>query len=192
MVRLVTAFWNPGALAVRIATPVFTPVSVNVAVVAPAAMVKVAGETVAMVVSLLPRVTTVPAAGAGPSSVTVALKLRPTPSKGPGVVSVILRSVTFTVAGPLVNPVADAVMVALPAVVPAVTWKVAVVCPCSTVTLAGTVATDVLLLPSVTVSPFVGAGEPSVTVIVPEFVAVKLSGFGVKTMLFGAAETVTV
>src|SRR5437899_2491808 len=94
-VTVVTALWKPGALAVRFAAPEFPPVRVKVAVVAPCAMVKVDGETLTMFVSLLPRVTTTPEAGAGPSSVTVALKLRPAPSSGPGVISVIARRATL-------------------------------------------------------------------------------------------------
>src|SRR5712691_2181371 len=155
-------------------------------------MVKVDGETLAMFVSLLPRVTTTPAAGAGASIVTVALKLRPAPSSGPGVVSVMVRRATLTVAVPLVKPVAEAVMVGLPAEVPAVTWKVAVVAPCSTVTLAGTVAAAVLELERPTVRPFAGAGVPNVIVMVPEAKAGSLSGFGVSAMVFGATPMVTV
>ena len=128
-VRLVTAFWKPGALAVRITTPAVTPLSAKVAVVPPCAMVAVVGVTVATFGSLLARVTTAPAAGAGASSVTVAVKLRPTPSKDPGVVRVIERSETFTVALPLVKLGAEAVMFAFPAVVPAVTWNVVEVDP---------------------------------------------------------------
>src|SRR5689334_16071098 len=56
--------------------------------------------------------------------------------------------------------VADVVVVT--AVV--VAENVALVCPAATVTLAGTVATAVLLLPSSTVAPPVGAAPFSVTV----------------------------
>ena len=192
MVRLVTALWKPGALAVRMTTPALTPVRAKVAVVPFCAMVTVAGETVATVVSLLPSVTVTSAAEAGPSSVTVALKLRPAPSKGPGVVTVMVRKLTFTVAVPLVKPVAEAVMVALPAVVPAVIWKVMVVAPCGTVTLLGTETTAVLLLESETTSPLEGAALPMVIVMVPVFVAGRFRELGVRTMLFAAGAIVTV
>src|SRR5260370_14375566 len=53
----------------------------------------------------------------------------------------------------------------------------AVVAPAATVTLEGTVATDVLLLESATCAPPVGAGPLSVTVPVEEFPPVTLVGF---------------
>ena len=66
-------------------------------------------------------------------------------------------------------------MDAVTAVVVAV--KVAVVAPESTVTLAGTVATAVLLLERVTRAPPVGAGPLRVTVPVTGFPPVTLAGF---------------
>jgi hypothetical protein len=57
-----------------------------------------------------------------------------------------------------------------------VTENVAVVCPAATVTLAGTVA-DVLLLPSVTTAPPVGATALNVTVPVEPAPPVTLVGF---------------
>ena len=50
-----------------------------------------------------------------------------------------------------------------------VTWSVAVVAFAATVTLPGTLATDVLLLPNVTTTPPEGAGPLRVTVPVDGF-----------------------
>jgi len=55
--------------------------------------------------------------------------------------------------------------------------KVALVAPAGTVTLAGTVATAVLLLDSATVAPPVGAAPLRVTVPVDELPPVTLVGF---------------
>jgi hypothetical protein len=60
------------------------------------------------------------------------------------------------------------------------TLKLALVCPADTVTLDGTVATDVLLLDSVTVAPPEGAAPDSVTVPVELFRPLTLVGFSVR------------
>jgi hypothetical protein len=57
-----------------------------------------------------------------------------------------------------------------------VTVKVAVVTPAETVTLAGTVAADVLLLVSITTAPPVGAAPFSVTVPVEGVPPVTVAG----------------
>jgi hypothetical protein len=58
-----------------------------------------------------------------------------------------------------------------------VTWKVALVAPAATVTLAGTCAAAVLLLVNPTVAPPVGAAPLSVTVPVAELPPATLVGF---------------
>ncbi len=67
------------------------------------------------------------------------------------------------------------------------TVKVAVVAPAATVTLAGTVATAVLLLESVTTAPPEGAAPLSVTVPCEELPPVTLLGFSAseETMIEG-------
>jgi hypothetical protein len=57
-----------------------------------------------------------------------------------------------------------------------VSVKVAVVAPAETVTLAGTVATGVLLLTSVTITPPVGAGPLNVAVPVEDTPPTRLAG----------------
>lgn len=136
----------------------------NVAELAPAATVTLAG-TVAAEVLLLESVTTAPVAGAGPFSVTVPVEKVPPSTldgfnetaKMPGGLTV--RDVPWV---PLSVPEILTCVGALTADV--VIANVALVAPAATVTLAGTVATDELLLLSGTTAPPGGAGEPSVTV----------------------------
>ena len=67
-----------------------------------------------------------------------------------------------------------------------VTVKVALVAPAATVTLAGTVATEVRLLERVTTVPAVGAGPESVTVPVDGAGPLTVVGFRVKALRIGA------
>jgi hypothetical protein len=67
-------------------------------------------------------------------------------------------------------------MVRLPTLL-VVTWKLALVAPAATVTLAGTCAAAVLLLVSVTIAPPVGAAPLRVTVPVDELPPATLVGF---------------
>ncbi len=70
--------------------------------------------------------------------------------------------------------------------------KVALVAPAGTVTLAGTVATAVLLLDRVTTAPPAGAAALSVTVPCEELPPVTLAGFSVSEDRVTAGETVRV
>src|SRR5690349_12208168 len=110
----------------------------------------------------------------------------------PSVVKDIGRAVTTTVAVPDVAPVADAVMVALPAEPPAVTWNCALVLVGPIRTLDGTPATLGLLLMRFAVSPFPPGAELTVTVIVPVLLARRFKGLGEREMGAGADEMITV
>ena len=73
------------------------------------------------------------------------------------------------------------------------TVNVALLAPAATVTLAGTVAVDVLLLVRVTAAPPVGAGPLSVTVPVEDCAPpVTVVGFSVSVESVGAACGATV
>jgi len=130
-------------------------------------MVMLAGAGAAAVLSEAN--VTVVATGAVAERVTVAVELTP-PVTDAGL-SVMLETdgtavmVSAAVGAP---PLSVAVMVEEPAVrvVTVVTWKVAVVEPAATVTVAGTVASAVLLEESATEVPPVGAATLRVTVSV--------------------------
>jgi hypothetical protein len=168
--RLVTftvavAFVIPVALAVIMADPAATPVTVTGALVAPAANVTLAG-TVALVLSLEFRLIVRPPAGARPPDrfsvrfpVLPALTVSGDPEK------LIVGADTVTVPLPEVKFVADAVTVADPMPAPVTCGCVAgVVAPAAMDTLAGDTVTFVVsLLPRFTVTPPPGAGADKVT-----------------------------
>jgi hypothetical protein len=155
-------------------------VTVNVALVAPAATVTLAG-TVATAVLLLVSVTTVPPAGAAALKVTVPVEeLPPVTLVGLSVSVQGVTAVGFTVKeADFVVPLLEAVIVTAAHDVTdwVATVNVALVAPAATVTLAGTVATAVLLLVSVTTVPPVGAAPVKVTVPVEEAGPTTLVGF---------------
>jgi len=170
-------------------------VTENVAVVCPAATVTLAGTVAAVL--LLPSVTTAPPAGATAVSVTVPSELAPPVTLvGFNVTEEIFTGftvgLTVKMALPLLVPevpvmVTDVVVATAEVVIE----NVAVVCPAATVTLAGTAATGVLLLPSVTTNPPFGASPVNVTVPVEPAPPVTLVGFN-DTVEIAAGFTVKV
>jgi len=156
----------------------------NVALVLPAAIVTLAG-TVAPVVLLLDSVTTAPPAGAALVSVTVPCGVAP-----PVTLVGLTETAESDAAGGGGETVKTALVVAPPnepeivtgvdeATGCVVTVKVLLVLPAATVTLAGTVATAVLLLDIVTTAPPLGAAALSVTVPVEELPPTALVGLTV-------------
>src|SRR5882724_4114752 len=148
--------------------------TVNVALVAPAATVTLDG-TLAAVVLLLESVTTAPPDGAAPLNVTVPVEEFPPVTLvgfsesdvrvgGGGGAGVTVNEADRVT--PLYVPEMVTVVDAATALVLIV--NVALVAPAATVKLDGTVAAVVLLLESATCAPPVGAGPLSVTVPVED------------------------
>ena len=81
--------------------------------------------------------------------------------------------------------VAEILTVFVEVTVLVVTEKVALVAPAATVTLAGTVATEVRLLASVTTAPPAGAGPLMVTVPVDGLPPLTLVGLSVRVEMSG-------
>src|SRR5262245_33426792 len=166
-----------------------TVVTVNVALVVPAAKVTLpSAGTLATAELLLESVTTIPPVGAADVSVTV-----PVEDAGPTTVAGLSVSVESVAGGGGGVTVSTAVLVTVPAVavmvaeLDAVTATVvtvngALVAPAAMVTLpaAGTLATVPLLLESVTTIPPAGAAEVSVTVPVEEAGPTTLVGLSVR------------
>jgi len=162
--------------------------AVNVALVAPAATVTLAG-TRATVVLLLESTICAPPVGAGPLKVTVPVEeFPPTTLAG-----LTVNDVGVGAGGGTGLTVSDAVLLTPPRVAEIVTVvdalttlvltaNAALVAPAAIVTLAGVRATTVLLLESAICAPPVGAGPLNVTVPVDEFPPTTLVGFSVNEL----------
>jgi hypothetical protein len=158
--------------------------TLNVALVAPAATVTLAG-TVAAAVLLLESVTSAPPDGAALDSVTVPVEVLPPVT----LVGLSARSsspatggaeVTPSAAKRIVSPSRAVSCAVVSAVRNVVTLKLALVAPAGTVTLAGTLAAPGRLLPMATTVPPAGAALGSVTVPVAGFPPTTLRGLTVK------------
>ena len=165
-------------------------VTENVPVVAPAAIVVVAG-TVAADVLLEVSVTGNPAAGAGLLSVMVATEAVPPVteagfSESPVIVGAVIARDAVEVA---LFAVAEIVAVALAPTATVVTENVAEVAPAATLTVAGTVAAA-LFEARVTVRPPAGAALLIVTVPVELFPPTKLVGFNERAVIAGGVTVI--
>jgi hypothetical protein len=175
--------------AVMVVAPLAVPgLTGKLAVPAPASTVTVAG-TVPAVVLLLVRLIAAPFGPAGAERFTVMFAADPPSARGFGV-NVIMIGTKLTVAVPESIPIAEAVMVVVPPMVPGVTGTLAVLAPEATVMVAGTVATVVLLLVKVTDTPDDPAGTERVNVRVAGY-ELKANGFGA-SVIDGGAGTVMV
>jgi hypothetical protein len=184
-VRFALADWPPAAavIATVLVVPTTCPVTVKVAVVAPAGTVTVAG-TVAIVVSAEVRATDMPPVGAALPRVTVPLEV------APPLMVVGFRATAVTIGGLTVN-VADCAPEEMDGVFAVatgsvVTVKVPLVAPAAMVAVAGTVAEVVSLEATGTVNPPVGAGPLMVTVPVEGVPPMTAVGFTLTPVTVGA------
>ena len=130
---------------------------------------------------LLLRVTTIPPAGAGPANVAVPVALFP-PAMVAGLTVTVAREFgTMVSTAVLVMPayVAEIDDEALAVTTTVVMVNLALLAPAATVTLAGTVATAVLVLARLTTTPPVGALPVSVAVPLTAFPPAVLVGLSV-------------
>jgi hypothetical protein len=146
-------------------------VAVNVALVAPAATVTLAG-TAATTVLLLESDTTAPPESAALERVTVPVEFDPAVTLGG------FRLTACKLAGAETGVTVSVVVTDAFAVTDdVVTANVALVAPAAIMTLAGTAATAVLLLESETTAPPLGAAAVSVAVPVDALPPTTLDGF---------------
>jgi hypothetical protein len=156
--------------------------------VLPCGINTLAGDTVTFEVSLLDSEMKTPPAGAGLVNVTGNEACWPGARTTP--IGRRMSLTTFTVAVAFAMPGALAVMVAEPAATP-VTGTGTLVAPAANVTVAGTVATAVLLELRLTVKPPAGACPPvRFNVRLPVAPTLSVSGDPVKLIV--GADTVTV
>ena len=166
-------------------------VIVNVALLAPAATVTLAGTVAADVLSL-DNDTSAPPAGAGPLIVTVPVEgLPPCTLDGFRERDDSEGGFTVRVAVRVITPYRAEIVAAVePDTALVVIVNVALLAPAATVTLAGTVAADVLSLDNDTSAPPAGAGPLIVTVPVEGLPPCTLDGFTCREL--NAASGVTV
>lgn len=156
-------------------------VTVKVVDMLPAGTV-IEGGTVAAVVLLLCKVTIAPPVGATPLSVTVPVELfPPTTEVGLNDSADRVGALTVSVAAAWLTPYVPEILTEVFAATAAVvTVNVADVVPVVTVTLAGTCATELLLLDNATTAPPFGAAALRVTVPVEEVPPSTDVGFSVR------------
>jgi len=177
---------------VIVAVPDLTPVTVNVPVVAPPAMLTLGGKVIIPLVST-PKATLIPFGGAGAVSVIVPVTVFVMPTLPALSVTVMPGWPTFTTVLPGWKPGAVAKMVVEP-VFNGVMVAVVLVDPSGTVTLGGAVTT----LASKTERVIAWPPEPAagawarVIVKVPGALEERFSGLGVSVIGFAPAVIVTV
>jgi len=157
---------KPGAEALIVAVPSLRPLIWDcvVGVVWPARMVKLVGEMVTVLLSVLDNVTvTFPTAGCGSVTAKVACFPRPTVGLFGRPIEPAGTTVTVTLVFGTFGAGVLAVIVAGPTAT-AVTGTIVVVAPGANDTLAGTVATPVALEVRLIVKPPAGAAPDSVNV----------------------------